>query len=104
MNKPRPSSLSLRPTPEKVENTRELRRDIFGWYGAEGKVEYEPPYHGPCIVCCLPLKDPIITQKIVEPVSKRCYFYKAHKGCWEAISSREKTLFDKCIVDINRKT
>lgn len=71
-----------------MANTKEL----IGFFDHPDQVvpSYDPPHDGPCTVCGQSLTDPVVTVSLMwaDEELPRCYFYRAHKACYEEDSSK----------------
>lgn len=65
--------------------------------------EYDPGLEAECPVCHKRLiATPVInlvTISLMAPDDNRSYFYRAHKSCYEDLTSEQETAIDSILID-----
>ena len=80
-----------------------VREDIFGWFDSpmDEKPTHDPTVEkGLCLVCTKPMSFPLTTISLaLQDGADRSYFFRAHKGCWDALSEKEQSEYECSLID-----
>ncbi len=76
---------------------------IFGYFDSaeQGEPIYDPGLHVPCPCCLLPVGDRngVTTISLLAEKDTWSFFFRAHTGCWQQASAKEKTAIESSLID-----
>jgi len=79
-----------------------IREDVFGWFDnpLSETPDHDPGMDGICPVCANKLSTPVKTISLIPIHGDRSYFYRAHKECYESLSSTDIMRLDSSLIDL----
>ena len=77
-----------------------IRPDVFGWFDDAGNTPvHDPGMAAKCPACGEVLARPVRTISLMPAGVDRSYFFRAHKGCWDALPPEDQSAIESSLID-----